>query len=255
MAVLLCYFAGAGQQNDPRKWFTDAGLGSMLSTIDDDPTCAANPDEQPAYSDGTCFLGPDGGQGRIAYWNDQRTSGAPKPPCVEREKQVWYPLPKRGELPAGRAWFGWWKDDPIVPADLLRKRPLPGTDVELGRYSWNVPTARNLPRVFSFDAEGARTWSYEKEAHVRYFDEAWRLVAKMGQTFREGSFSYELDELLTFVEQALAINYRVSLELLDAMKAIREESIWKAAYVAAGFPVDDSDGKKNSLTTEPGGTG
>jgi hypothetical protein len=108
-----------------------------------------------------------------------------------------------------------------------------------------VPTARNLPRVFSFDAEGARAWTYEKEAHVRYFDEAWRLVNKMSETCQGNVFTWNIDEHLTFVEMALAINYRVSIELLDAMKAIRADLVYKASYVAAGLPTDDDDAKKN----------
>lgn len=253
MAVLLFYFPGAGQASHPRKWFEQAGLGSMLSTLDEDPLCNARPDEDPACAEGS-VNGPDGGLGRLAFWSESTPNPLPKPIAVEKDRQVWYRAPKKGNLAAGRFWVGYWKDQPIEPVDLVRRRPLPGVEVPLGRFLWTVPTARNLPRVFSYDDEGAHRWTLEKEAHVRYFDEARRLMEAINASCTESHFTYDMEEHLAFTVQALQINYRVSLEVLDLMKAIRQDELCVAAQAASGMPISWVDVKKNAVSIDPGET-
>lgn len=226
MALLLFYFPGVGTQNDPAAWFRNAGLGDLIAEGDATPQFVQ--DE---------VSGPDKRLGRLAFWDEQVANPQPRIPQIDLERQTWYEAPKRGELPAGRVWIGWYSDQPVTPADLLRKKPLQGREVELGPYTWLVPTARALPTVFSFDRDGQPVWNCVNTRHVQYAERARELALKM----KSEKMQFDFDPHLRFTEQALQMNYRVTLEVLDLMKAIHSDVVCVPCFVASGIPVDKED--------------
>lgn len=247
MASLWWYFPNAGVANKPRDWFAAAGAAEALRFGDDDP----EQDAEPGYLEQRILAGPDGGQGRIAFWDDPRPTRA-RPFCINLDKQTWYQAPKKGELPAGRFWLGHWKDQPIEPQDLLRRRPCEGTPAALGRHRWIVPLARALPRVMSFNEEGDPVWQFEYEQHIAYHDEARRLADELRQDSTDGVLRYDEMEHLRFAVRALQMNYRVTIEVLDLMRAVRKEDLWQAVWHAAGLPLHDRDVKKKPESTDAG---
>lgn len=233
MAVLLWYFPSGGPGTDFARWFAEAGIGDVIQPDDEGPSIVQS----------QVLSGPDGGQGRICFW---RPKGEQERPIViNREIQTWYEAPPRGDLPRGRFWLGYWKDAPIRPSDLLRRRPLDGQTIRLGKHDWIVPTARTLPKVFRYGEQGERLWPYEFQQHIEFVEAARELTLQLIADTKPDGFTYKLDPHLEFTERALQMNYRVTLEVLDLMGAIREEDVWRTAHAACGAPQSAADVKKN----------
>jgi len=236
MATLLWYFPNGGPGMDFARWFAEAGIGDVIVPGDEGPSVVQT----------QVLSGPDGGQGRLCFWRPK--GGSERQVVVNSEKQTWYEAPPRDGLPRGRFWLGVWNDETLQPADLLRRRPLDGELVRLGKFEWIVPTARTLPKVFRFGDNGERIWPYEYPEHVAYVDAARAMVLQLIADTKPDGFTYQLDPHLEFTERALRLNYRVTLEVLHLMGAIREEDVWRTAHAASGAPQSAADVKKNMVS-------
>lgn len=241
MALVLFYFPKVVEANAPAKWFREAGIGEMIADGDAMPEVVS--DE---------VAGPDQGRGRLAFWEERTPNPQPRLPQVDLERQVWHALPPRKGLPAGRAWIGWYKEQPPTPSDLLRKRPLQSVDVELGSYAWSVPVARLMPKVFGFSPEGVPIWNLEQNAHQAYAERSLELAQKMNATRSEAGWQFDENEHLEFTEQALQLNYRVCLEMLGMMRAIRSDRLCLTCFAASQTPLNVDDIKKNGLSSAGG---
>lgn len=246
MAGLLFYFPKAGPKNDVREWFAQAGLGELL----------VDGDDRPAFVSSPMLSGPDGGQGRVAYWTDPRGQRAPNP-AAGKDRCTWHAAPAEGELPAGRAWIGWETDRPPTPEDLRRKNAPPGVPLELGRFTWEIPIARDLPQTFGGMDGGRPVWRFEFERHRLFFEETRRLVEPIVEQLRRedndgGRFEWNVDEHLTFTLRALEFGYRVNPWILAALNCIRNEGLYRAAWIAAGMPAGMFEVKKSSADTGSG---
>lgn len=242
MAGLLFYFPQA-QGGDVRKWFAGAGLGELLR--DDDAL--------PAQVDAPVLKGPDGGTGRLAFWDDKHDSSPLA--AIEPTKQTWLESPACAGRERGAFWIGYWNDKPPTPAELLRKQVPIGVEIELGRYRWRVAVARELPQAFGLDAEGESIWIYEEAEHQAYFDEAMRLLDVMfGGLEQSGgeTMPWNYGEHLAFAFRSLALSYRVTPEVLALMKALRRDGLYRVALAAAGIPLDFDQAKKTGADTTVG---
>lgn len=248
MAGLLFYFPKA-KGGVVEKWFDEAGIGGLLR--DDDA--------KPMQCDAHVLTGPDGQTGgRLSFWDDPSDPKRTPKPAIEASQQTWLKAPASDGREVGAYYVGYWNDKPPTPEDLLRTTITPSAEVKLGRDKWLIPIAREMPQTYGLDADGRTTWAYEADEHQAYFDEAMRLHrdiqesldASGGQTFNRKD-----DELLPFVFQALAMNYRVTPEVLALIKAIRREQMVMAVVAAAGMPLVLNEAKKSEADTSVGAGG
>jgi hypothetical protein len=145
-----------------------------------------------------------------------------------------------------------------TPAELRRNVMLLGIPVALGGGStvWDVPLAQQLPQTMGVDDDGRTTTYFEQQRHQRYFDRALELIHKARESAIEGVIRYDFDEHFRFAADALGMNYRVNVDALTLLGAIRSDLVFGAAHAAAGLPSLDSEAKKPEPepNTVPGGS-
>ena len=155
--------------------------------------------------------GPDGGAGLLCSWADPRNGWQI---TGFRESQAWQ------LLPGGAAWIGWEKDKPIEAEGLKRRQTLAGGEVELNAGGrWIIPHARKLPAILGVN--GPRVLA----TYRGYWD---RCVRAMEDWFYldGGTLSWRAPfrEVFAFGCEALAINYRVTPAVVDALELLTTEN-------------------------------
>lgn len=238
MAGLLWFFPGATPGVTWRKLLADAGLSELQVEGDSEPSLASAACE-----------GPEGLRGLLAFYQDREQADV-RPMLYRAEGQAWKPASRRGDLARGRYWVGMFKDAKPGPAELARdKQPL-GLEVNLGSASWRIPTARDLSQTLGLDDDGRLSRQFDDERHQRYHDTAWDLVAKIRATAAGGVLRYSEEEHFRFAAEALSLGYRVNVDALTLLGAIKSDNVWGAAWAAAGCPWLEDPQKKAEL--EPG---
>ena len=180
--------------------------------------------------------GPDGQNGTLLAAADRLEPGRVK----------YRPLEQRWQLveAAGRPayWIGVINDDLPGPDDLVRKKTLPGHEIELGDgRKWLCPVARGqaaqdgrlvwyhtLPRSIVLQSESDRNW--DEGSVVPRYARLWQLAssywrARLGSAIADAAdgeeVSFDFQGAAAAAVECLAVNYRLTavevsmLALLD----------------------------------------
>ncbi len=195
--------------------------------------------------------GPDGKMGMMAAFC--KGDIATDPPFTPKA-YVWQPAKacKRRELPEGRFFFGTVRDKPVAPRDILRKGVLTG----LGKYvdlrdgnAWHIPEAVNLPHVHGLNGDG----EFERQVSEQY-REFWEISKSYAVTFCEAIdqlealkssnpknlnpelvIEFPLAEGWEYCCKALAINYRLTPELIDMLGLLDDVGARNIIKVTVGL--------------------
>jgi hypothetical protein len=180
--------------------------------------------DRPAKTDHKAVnVGPDGKHGVIFTALDRQVPPARRQ--YDPQNQVWI------EHRTGGYWVGMWKDEPPTPADLERKKIIPGKAVELadGNY-WQVPIARSWSanddaavkeRFLYYDCQLETQAIFDGEAGfidgpvVAGYAELWAIAEALYQC-RFGDPTDEQSALLQIATPLLAVrilstNYRLGV--------------------------------------------
>lgn len=176
----------------------DAGLGTLLRPDDDQPGC--------------CDLigpGPGGLAGQVWSW------GAA---CYAPDKQTWHKA--RG----ADYWYGFDNNQP--PHDALARRKQYGGRVTLYR-AWQVPCVDQVPHKIDLDADGQLV-RLPDTAYQKFADEAGQLLqvfADFGRNQQDPA-EFNWQRQATFVVSALALNYRINLEIATRLGLLFDTDLW-----------------------------
>lgn len=161
--------------------------------------------------------GPDGGHGVFAKLRDE-------PRGVNLESQEW--KAEQGQDPP-RYWIGWEKGRKPGPGDLARKKQHPGTLVRLSDGNeWLIPVAQQLPHV-----NGIKPGGGFKRKLKREYQAFWDQANEQHQQFLSGfianggqSWTWNHAEVWPFSCAALAQNYLLTPEIIDALELIEDDN-------------------------------
>lgn len=185
------------------------------------------------FHGGASFLeignGPDKGKGMLLAW---KRPGVPQRQYFEPNEQTWVPANADGPLPAGRYWVGFWNDSPATPFDLSRPYLRRGRQHVLADgNSWLFAEPAELPADLIQADDG--TWKYElqRKFHAWYMESvSW--LARLDPT--TGAFEASLTEMLPFMARALAINYRVTPEVISHLRLFNTENVAEPFWTLIG---------------------
>lgn len=175
---------------------------------------------------------PNGSAGAVVVQND----GSGGSPIMDMENQTWRSAPK-GTRDSPAYWIGFASADPPVPESLQRDALQKGVTVRCeGGGNWHVPVIRNfyegdestpvfyqssLPQMVDFDDEGHAVASGVIPKYESIWEEALDVHKRLyAQALMQGDGSLTTSELYSFAAKCIAVNYRVSLLELSAMKAL-----------------------------------
>lgn len=168
--------------------------------------------------------GPDGGQGVFCFCGN--TDG---PRGVHLDSQEW--KPEQGQDPP-RYWVGWVKGAKPGPADLARKKQHPGTAVTLcDGNEWLIPLARQLPHVNGIKPGGGfkRKLKHEYQA---FWDLSQVIHDSLLKNFMVNEcqrWEWNQFECWPFSCAALAQNYLLTPEIIDALELLEDDSHFEIA--------------------------
>jgi hypothetical protein len=205
------------------------GLGELLA------------DGAPEFADCT---GPENARGVVCGW---RTGNADSDPALSPVGLTWTPAKadKRRGLKAKRFWIGVDPSRPLRPEDIERKTQYDGYAVKLADGNlWHIPAAVNLPHKAGLNDDGefcrviANRWRPFYEASQRH---AAIILAACGELLTtakpKGKFiPVTIAESFAFCCDALAINYRLTPELVDAFGLLDDPSQSNVVKAAVNLP-------------------
>lgn len=167
--------------------------------------------------------GPDGQRGTLITWP---TPHRPCPPRFDERHltdpdgsdQIWAPAVEaaEGALAAGRYWIGIDRARPPSEEDLRRPRPVPSVAVRMndGGY-WLLPLIDQLPGVLVPRRSGVwETLPSAEHAPLLASATIWRRVF---EDFDSGA-TLSLGDLAEFVTSGLALNYRITREVVGLLR-------------------------------------
>lgn len=170
--------------------------------------------------------GPDGNGGAVFYWlkeGPQETGYVP-------DRQTWVPAvaDATNNLPAGRYWVGWLKDQLPKPADLQRDNLLPGRLLKLGDDQvWHIPSAMQVPQRMRLQSDGI--WKPQADARYQRFVERSQWAFDAVLKVLRGEAGVDLSEMVTYALESLAWNYRIVPELANALDLFPEITLTQVA--------------------------
>ena len=196
--------------------------------------------------------GPDGVPGMIATWH----YGEGHSPDFENVK--WTHFQIDGE-PLG--WYLGIQETP-TPKDLAVPDQIQGAEVTLGDGNkWVVPQSMYVPKTNRFDSVTRKWRSGPDDRFVDFCHEAEKYASRimeilfqLGNETRLGtpnakSVQFQLDGILDFICRCLAMNYRLTPEIISHLGLLDEKSIARAIHAICGDPEADfiSVAKKNFM--------
>lgn len=174
--------------------------------------------------------GPDGGAGILFYWEDLGRPDSNARGGVFLDSQEW--KPEQGAA-TPRFWIGWEKDRKPTPADLERKKMHAGEAVTLcDGNAWTIPLARQLPHVNGLAPGGGFVRKIKRE-YAAFYDlaEATLQDFLLGWNPETGQVKWSQEKCWPFSCAALAQNYYLTPEIIDALELLEDESHWQIARV------------------------
>lgn len=147
------------------------------------------------------------------------------------DEQDWIPAVPHHDQPAQRYWVGFWKDSPVTPADIQRPRMLPGVELDLGpdSHHWRVPTDQSVPVEAAFGPSGEWMSKVQPE-----FADYCAEVITWQNTLERGTRQFILDDVYEFAVRVLSINYRITREVAQGLRVLREDDVTAVLMVATG---------------------
>lgn len=222
----LIYIPGQHPRTD--ETLKALGLGPML---DDSVSCM--------WADA---LGgtPDGQRGLLVFFDCPMATHTCSPRGINLEAQEWREAAKCGDLERGRFWIGWNRENPPTPEDLVRTDTTPGESIQLlDRNYWEIAVQSFVPHRRGIDLETGREVRRPQTAFKPFVDRCKELEEQFlsedkdaieieGETIRmPGDFA--------FCSQALAINYRIVPDLVDALELVGDEELFHIVTAAIGI--------------------
>lgn len=218
--------------------------------------------------------GPDGGIGSIATWTP--TNNPEHDPLLGYypDRQEWRPAEADAErgLEEGRYWFGFEPDRPPSPADLAYQQQIFGARVQLADgQAWIVPFASRLPHRHKLTS--GKWGRVVKEQYRDFFERCQRNAEVIFtvldlQDFMVGrrAVAEASDELVKITIDdgarlccdALAINYRLTPEIIDMLGLLDDRSmiaiIWTTIEMQDIVDVRDQKKTAEEFVTIPVGS-
>ena len=215
------YFIFVPGQSDGsvKDRFNALGLGSIEHEIQ------GKPSEGPGDQRGILFGWLSSTQNNLIY----------KP-----EAQTWIPSAKAGDRETGAYWVGVWNDSPPTEEELRKPNHRRGSFVKLGNCErWSVVVPKDLDRFPLLNADGSLTWVVDEAFNwlVSSIDkrrsEALSTLQDDGTV--EITFNWEAD--WQFLVSVLAVNYRVTPEIVSHMKLFSQQSIRELISALMDMPL------------------
>ncbi len=168
--------------------------------------------------------GPDNQRGVMCGW---KIKGSPATAMAFRpEAQDWTPAARDGDLEYGRYSVGFWKDKPPQPKELQRDYPFRGTTLTLGdKQAWLMPKALELPTTMQLADDGSLKFIVQRRFHQFWLDSLHMAGRFEGVALRE---------VWPFVARGLALNYRLTPEVVSRLGLITTENILSALLAIIG---------------------
>lgn len=212
----------------------------------------------PIMSGCPCTKGPDGSAGVVLA--DHRV--------VEgigyfEKTQTWRPMI------GGKAWVGFYRDDPPRPADLVCRSPIAGHLVPLNdEQLWLIPVARALdedgsglafsnalPTTVTLNDEG----QWENGGVVPRYAALWELATRWWDTLHEATAEASESQTVAFDFQggydaaltALATNYRVGKSEIALLGLFNQECCREILNALVDWPTMEAFLKKKRLEPSP----
>lgn len=187
-----------GPPNGPERRLGEVGLGDLIGR----------------HEPMDCLNGPDGTGGLLVSWRpddpSQRTGFFPK-------EQTWV------KNATGQYFVGFWNDAPPHPVELERADTHDGYAVPLqDGNKWAVPAAVWLPKDVILGVNDAK--SQVKPEHFDFWEEAKRWVRDFLVMDKNSAPEY-LPQMAQYVYRALALNYRLTIEVVNHLRLFDERSI------------------------------
>jgi hypothetical protein len=201
------------------------------------------------------YEGPDQRKGVILV-DPGRTD---RPIGYVRDQQEWRKIPKRD------AWLGWWRDSPPGPADLVRRRVIPGHSIEIGGQRWECPIARAadedngqlhwfpvLPVAMGLDEEG----NWVRNGTLPQYARLWQIACDYWNALTGATPESEADGKSRIVFNfsnaadaalcALATNYRVDRAEVAALGLFDEQTVREILQALVDWPTVEEFAKKKA---------
>lgn len=183
--------------------------------------------------------GPDGGGGALIGW-----PGRGETLAMNLERQEWHAVKPHGDLAAGRAWIGWDKSNPPGPETLRRQKQLGGDLLRLADgCDWLVPVASQAPKKMGIDDLG-HVAAVMAPQYQPFFQMAFDALASYVQS--NGTVLCPYEESFDVCVRILAMNYRMTRDLANALGLIDSRSLWTipATTIEAAALVDLTQKKR-----------
>jgi hypothetical protein len=225
MAGILVYLPGSTGNNGGDE-LKRVGLAELLDR-------SVSPIATPIVT-----AGPDGGGGRLITFDSPNLPATPT--NIDMATQEWKPAPPSGELPAGRYWLGYVKDQRPTPAELQRADLCDGEPVILrDGNQWVVPIADYLPKRLTVDPSSGKEVREVAERHrafVHWADSLYEYFLSDGfAAMLEKDLVVQIPDGLAGVAMALAKNYRVNRDVVDLLELVEEYEAFEVVKVAIGM--------------------
>lgn len=177
---------------------------------------------------------PEGGPGALFAWRKPGEGGlkwgyAP-------DEQTWTPAAAAAPtIPAARYYVGIDKQNPPTEFDLRRPVQFRGHRVTLNNdEQWLIPAPQELPADCILDDDGH--WKTEPRRQFQAFNiAAAKWFEFMAMIPPDGEMDIDFNDAVGFVVQALSINYRITPEIVSALRLFRSDMITPAIYAACGL--------------------
>lgn len=227
MGALFVYVPARFAHGDKSKLLESFGLGRLVA------------DRGPTAID-VLNSGPDDANGILCHWmqpGDPSSATA----GVVKGKQTWYEAPAGEDREKGRYWLGWYTASPPGPSDLAVTEQFGGGWVQLGDdKEWLIPATRRLSHRASLDPETGKFARVPKDRYASFckraashahkvFSAVGAFDAYLAQNPKADPEDYEvecsLEDAWDYCCEALSINYRVTPEIIDALKLFDDQKM------------------------------
>ncbi len=203
--------------------------------------------------------GPDGGMGKLVYFDSRRRMFPYQVTRIDRASQQWEPAAPADDLEAGRYWLGLPLETRPTPDELQRETVIDGLPVVLcDKQSWVVPIADYVPQRLTVNRTTGQQETRPFAAHMPFIDRTnaifRHLISDEFQDRVRDELKVIIPDGLSFAALALQQNYRVNLDLLDMLGLVGEFEAVKIAAVATGLElleVADAQKKTPRLLAMP----
>lgn len=196
--------------------------------------------------------GPDGGLGKLVYFDSKRRLIPYPITSIDQSSQHWQQAAPEGELPGGRYWIGIPKEYAPTPDDLQRETVVDGVPITLlDGHGWTVPVSEYIPKLMSVCPQTGEERLTAMPQYVRFIEQTNELFLYLiGDEFQgllESQFRVVIPRGLAYAADALSVNYRLDLNLTSMLKLIGEFEAVKIAGVATGLDLVATVDQKKTL--------